>query len=271
VSAKQRVASLAPSHTELAFALGAQDQLIAVTSYCNWPAEALQLPQLKGWANLKPEDVLALKPDLVLTSSVCQDSLVEALKAAGIKVLHSDPRSLADVSQSFIDVARALGRAGAGQALADSFEASLAGLATAVPEGAPRPRVYVEEWHQPPMASGNWVPALVRVAGGEPFMLPPGSLSRELSWEELLEFDPQVVIYSVCGLGLKRAPEEFLKVEGWDKTEAARQRAVFSVDDDLFNRPGPRLIEGARLLQQLIGETAWGGKKVESAALRRLA
>jgi len=120
------------------------------------------------------------------------------------------------------------------------------------------------------MAAGNWVPDLVRLVGGEPFLLPPGSLSRELSWEELMEFDPQVVIYSICGLGLKRAPEEFLRVEGWDKTEAARKRAVFSVDDDLFNRPGPRLLEGGRLLQHLIGESYWGWPKVESVALRRL-
>jgi iron complex transport system substrate-binding protein len=265
-----RVASLAPSHTELVFALGAQDQLVAVTSYCNWPPEAASLPRLKGWANLKPEDVLALQPDLVLTSSVCQDGLVEALKAAGIKVLHSDPRSLADVAHSFAEIGAALGRKKEGQALAEEFEYSLKKLAGAVPQDAFRPRLYVEEWHQPPMASGNWVPALIRVAGGEPFLLPPGSLSREISWEELLEFDPQLVVYSICGLGLQRAPEEFLKVEGWDKTEAAVRRAVFSVNDDLFNRPGPRLIEGAQLVQKLIAEVYGGGPKVKSRDLRRL-
>ena len=265
-----RVASLAPSHTELVFALGAQDQLVAVTSYSNWPPEAEALPRLKGWANLKPEDVLALKPDLVLTSSVCQDSLVDALKAAGIRVLHSDPRSLADVAHSFVEIGSALGREKEARALADEFDYSLGKLAATVPSEALRPRVYVEEWHQPPMASGNWVPDLVRLAGGEPFVLPPGSLSRELSWEELLEFDPQLVIYSVCGLGLQRAPEEFLKVEGWDRTEAARKRAVFSVNDDLFNRPGPRLIEGAKLFQQLIAVFYGGGQKFESKDLRRL-
>src|SRR6185369_3173785 len=95
----QRIASLAPSHTELAFALGAGDRVIATTSYCNWPEEALKLPKLKGWANLKAEDVSALKPDLVLTSSVCQGELLAALQKAGLPVLHQDPRSLSDVTR----------------------------------------------------------------------------------------------------------------------------------------------------------------------------
>jgi iron complex transport system substrate-binding protein len=267
----QRVASLAPSHTELAFALGAQSQLAAVTSYCNWPPEAGALLRLKGWANLKPAEVLALKPDLVLTSSVCQGDLVEALRASGLPLLHQDPRTLSDVTESFLELGQALGREREAQALVVTFEEGLAALARGIPEGALRPRVYVEEWQQPPMAAGNWVPALVRAAGGEPFLLPPGSLSRELSWEELVEFDPQVVIYSICGLGLTRAPEEFLKIEGWNLTEAARRRAVFSLNDDLFNRPGPRLIEGGKILQQLIGEVHWGWPRCESSQVRRLA
>jgi iron complex transport system substrate-binding protein len=271
VSAKLRVASLAPSHTELVYSLGAQDQLVAVTSYCNWPSEAQKLPQLKGWTTLKAADVAALKPDLVLTSSVCQAKLLDDLKEAGLRVLHQDPRSLADVTQSIAFLGEVLGRAEEGRTLAADFKAGLDALRAAVPTDALRPRVYVEEWHQPPMAAGNWVPDLVRLVGGEPFLLPPGSLSRELSWEELMEFDPQLVVYSLCGIGLKQAPEEFLKVEGWDKTEAARKRAVFSIDDDLFNRPGPRLLEGGRLLQHLIGEAYWGWDKVNSPALRRLA
>jgi iron complex transport system substrate-binding protein len=265
-----RVASLAPSHTELAFALGAQAQLAAVTSYCNWPPEAQALPRLRGWANLDAAEVLALRPDLVLTSSVCQAPLVEALRAAGLPLLHQDPRSLDEVGQSFLELGRALGREEEALALAQTFQHALEDLSRAVPEALERPRVYIEEWHQPPMAAGNWVPALVRAAGGIPFLLPPGSLSRELSWEELVEFDPQVVVYSICGLGLKRAPEEFLKIEGWNRTEAARRRAVFSIDDDLLNRPGPRLIEGGRILQQLIGEAHWGWPRKDSAAVRRL-
>jgi iron complex transport system substrate-binding protein len=266
----QRIASLAPSHTELAFALGAGDRLIATSSFCNYPTEALQLPKLQGWANLKATDVVALKPDLVLTSSVCQAELLAELKNAGLNVLHQDPRSLDDVTRSILELGRALGREDEAQRLAADFESGLATLASRVPTDAPRPRVYVEEWHQPPMAAGNWVPDLVRLAGGEPFLMAPGSLSREISWEEVMEFDPQVVIYSICGLGLKRAPEEFLKIEGWDRTEAARKRAVFTIDDDLFNRPGMRLIEGGKLMQRLIGEAYWGWDKVESSDLRRL-
>ncbi len=270
MSRPQRIASLAPSHTELVFALGTGDRLVAATSFCNYPPEAERLPKLKGWANLKAEEVVALKPDLVLTSSVCQGELLAELQKAGLNVFHQDPRSLDEVTQCILELGVMLGRQDEAKHLAEQFYAGLRQIALSASPNGPRPRVYVEEWHQPPMAAGNWVPDLVRLAGGEPFLIAPGSLSREVSWEEVMEFDPQVVIYSICGLGLKRAPEEFLKVEGWDKTEAAEKKAVYSIDDDLFNRPSLRLIEGGKLLQRLIGEAHWGWDKIESSSLRRL-
>ena len=129
-----------------------------------------------------------------------------------------------------------------------------AALAARVPDGAPRPRVYIEEFRCPPKAAGGWVPDMVRIAGGEPFLTPPGSGDWEVSWEEMMEFDPQLVLL----LGLDRAPEEWMAIEGWDRVEAAREGRIYSVEGKPFSAPGLDLLDGGRLLQALIGEAFWG-------------
>jgi ABC-type Fe3+-hydroxamate transport system substrate-binding protein len=85
---------------------------------------------------------------------------------------------------------------------------------------SPRPRVYIQVGAQPPLAAEQAVQDRVRAAGGEPFLIPPGGSTR-VSWEELMEFDPQLVLYAVRGQGRAFDPSEFLGIEGWDKTEAA--------------------------------------------------
>jgi len=145
-----------------------------------------------------------------------------------------------------------------------------AALEAAVPEGAVRPRVFVEEWAEPPMAAGAWVPDLVRRAGGEPFVAPPGTSDLAVSWEEVLEFDPQLVLLAVRGQGLQLAPESWMTIEGWNRVEAAAEGRVLSVDDSLLLRPTLRLLDGATLLQALIGEAFWGWKSVHHPGIRRL-
>ncbi len=93
---------------------------------------------------------------------------------------------------------------------------------------------------------------MLLAAGAEPFNRKLGEISREITWEELMEFDPEIAVYSICGVGLNFDPGSFLKVEGWNTLSAAKSRRIYSVDDSLFNVPGPRLIEGVKLLRDLI-------------------
>src|SRR5438034_830505 len=104
-----RVVSLAPSNTEIIFALGAEKSLVAVTSFCDFPEPAKKIPRLPGWSTIHAKDVLAHKPDLALTSSICQAKLKADLEAAGVRVIHFDPRHLKDVPESFIEIGELLG------------------------------------------------------------------------------------------------------------------------------------------------------------------
>lgn len=127
---------------------------------------------------------------------------------------------------------------------------------------SPRPRVYVEDCHEPPMAAGGQVPEMVLAAGGEPFNRRLGQPSEKVSWEEILEFNPEVVVYAIRGLGTRFDPAEFYKTEGFGILEAGKSRRIYSVDDTLFNRPGPPAAEGINLLRKLFGPGVEAGPLV---------
>jgi ABC-type Fe3+-hydroxamate transport system substrate-binding protein len=130
----------------------------------------------------------------------------------------------------------------------------------------PRPRVYVEVGNTLPRAAGKAITDLLQRLGADPFLAPPSHGDLQVSWEELMEFDPQVVIYAVEGKGLAVDPADFLKIEGWDRTEAAMKRQVFSVDDGALSHPA----EAEALLAALLKELFEGGPALGCEALRRL-
>lgn len=243
-----RIVSLAPSATELVFALGCGDQLVGRTAFCDYPPEAKAIPVVGGWTTAHIESVVPLQPDLVLTSTFLQDSIVVVLREREIPVCHTDPRTLTDVLCSFETTAAALGIPGRGHELRARLESQIVPSPSA--RLSPALRVYAEEWHQPPMASGNWVPDLIRVAGGQSF-LPSGERSRKVSLKEIQRFDPDTIILNYCGMEHVpvSAQVQYLSTrEGWRHLRAVHAGRIMVVKDSLLNRPGPRLGEGARTL-----------------------
>ena len=128
------------------------------------------------------------------------------------------------------------------------------------------PRIYIQVKERPPTAAPPWLQDRVAAAGGTPFRLNPAFGGQDenaaVSWEELMEFDPQLVIYAIEGQGRAFAPTEFLGIEGWDKTEAAVMRRVYSVDEAFFSTPEP--------LKALLDEQFGQGPELEHPGLRRL-
>jgi iron complex transport system substrate-binding protein len=266
----QRILSLAPSNTEILFDLGLGGSIAGVTEYCLFPPEAKLKPRLKGWVSIPAEKILELHPDLVATSTICQEALRKKLEAAGIPLIHLDPRNLAGIRESFLQLGRATGQEKAALRLAEKFDAEGAALRALTDPASARPRVYCEEWQKPPAVSGNWVPELIAEAGADYFPLAPGELSRKVSLEEMQAFDPEIVILSICGKGLEPDPAELLRRPGWEKISAVRQGQVFTLDDSLFNCPGPRVFEGARLVQRLVRAFQEGDPPPVSPWLRNL-
>lgn len=243
-----RIVSLAPSNTEILFAIGAGQDIIGRTAYCDFPKEALKIPKTGDWVNPDINALKRLKPDLILTSTVVQERLAGTLAREGLPVTHLDPRTLNAVFDSIMQIGELVGRRDAAERLILRMEDCFQGLLDSMPET--KPRMYIEEWHDPLYASGNWVPKVAMIAGGEYGLVKEGELSRGVSSEEVGAYDPEIIILSICGV--RSSPEMIFRRKGWEGISAVRSKAVYAIDDSLLNRPGPRLVEGAKRLRDLI-------------------
>ncbi len=254
-----RIASLSPAATEILFAIGAGEQIVCRDQFSNFPEEAKKIPQLMGHQAVEIAALRAAKPDLVLTATVIQRQLADGLKAAGFSAVHQDPRTVAGVLESMLQIGILVDREQQAKALTAAFSKELTTLKHQAKLLPKKMKVYIEEWHQPPMVSGNWVPELVVAAGGIPFPIPAGELSREVTLEEVGRFDPDGIVVSWCGAGLLADKSLLTLRQGWGVLRAVQSGRVKVIDDSLLNRPGPRLVDGAKRLYGWFAELAYQG------------
>ncbi|MFW5918896.1 MAG: cobalamin-binding protein [Halanaeroarchaeum sp.] len=231
--------SLAPSNTEILYRLGVGDRIVATTAHCDYPEGALEKPSIGGWIDPDVESVREFSPDLVIASDDLQDRVVDRLSEGGYPVLQVSPHTLGEVYESIEAIGEAVNRAEEARKLVASMREELESISV---DGSPR--LYFEEWMDPPMASGNWIPDLVRKIGGESF-LDPGERSRTFELAELEAFDPDHIVVNVCGAGETVETDPILERGGWATLDAVTEGNVTVVNDSLFNRPGPRLVEAA--------------------------
>ncbi|MEQ1849463.1 MAG: cobalamin-binding protein [Candidatus Peribacteraceae bacterium] len=252
-----RLASLSPAVTEILFCLGQGKNVVCTDHYSDTPEEVLALPHLKDHQKIDPEALRAHTPELVFTSTVVQEKLAEKLKKDGFAVVHQDPRSIPEIYQSIREIGQLLDCMARAEALIADMQSGFASVKKKVSLFPRRPRVYVEEWHNPPMVSGNWVPEVVRLAGGIPLAVSgervagndgKNPLSREVSLAEIQAFDPDLIVLSICGAGSVASKDLLTSRAGWSDLRAVRENHLFVIDDSLLNRPGPRLTEGASRL-----------------------
>ena len=272
-----------PSATELLYALGLGDSVVAVTHECDHPHEAARLPHLtrsvipdglaaaeidaavrarmdRGEALYELDEALlrSLTPDLVVTQALCAVCAVsfDDVRAVAERlpsrpaVMALDPVSLAEVLDDCEHVAAAAGVPALGTELARAGRERLEAVRLAV-AGAAAPRVAALEWLDPPFVGGHWVPEMIALAGGIDVLGTPGARSRTASWAELERARAEVVISMPCGYGAARADDETR--EHWQRVASLGARRVVAVDASAyFSRPGPRLVDGVELLGHLL-------------------
>ncbi len=251
-----RIASLSPAATEILYALGLQDQIVCTDQFSNYPDEAKVKPHLRNHQKIDTDMLRKHQPDVVLTGTVIQKKLAAMLKAQGFGVVHQDPRTVHQIYESMRQLGALFDVQREAEALVLKMQqgfndvkrksALLHQLGNAGQNA--RSRVYVEEWHNPPMASGNWVPEIVRIAGAQPFSIKDGELSREVTLDEVQKFDPDLIVISWCGAGSLAEKKLLMERQGWGSLRAVQNGHIRVIDDSLLNRPGPRLVEGAQRL-----------------------
>jgi len=289
-----RIVSLLPAATEIVAALGIADRLVGRSHECDEPAAVARLPALTA-PRIDPEDssraiheqvgataaplfaldearLAALAPDLVLTQAACAvcaiaaDEVAAAVRASGVpaRVLALSPATLADVFADVLAVGTATGRLPQARELVARLRARCASVqsrvaAAARARGGPAadgPRVAVIEWLDPPMAAGNWVPEMVRLAGGRDVLGWAAAHSHWIGWDDVAAADPDVLVLVPCGFTLDRVIAEARSAAVWPHLAGLRAVAsgrAWAVDGHhLFNRPGPRLVDSLEVLAGIL-------------------
>ncbi|HKO99638.1 MAG TPA: cobalamin-binding protein [Pyrinomonadaceae bacterium] len=285
-----QIVSFLPSATELACALGLTDQLVGITHECDYPPEIKGKPivvraalpietmtqpeidvavseRMRNGQSLYEVDeklLQALAPNLIITQDLCQvcapsgNEVSQALRLLPKKpqILWLTPNSLDQIFENLRDLGEATGTLTRAQDLIAEGRARLQKVEDVTNGLSSRPRVFCMEWLDPVYCSGHWVPEMVRIAGGVDGLGQEGSDSIRITWEDVLEWRPEVLIITPCGYDLEKTVEVSGKLPGyagWAHLPAVRDGRVFAVDaNSYFARPGPRVIEGTELLAHLI-------------------
>jgi len=247
----QRVVSLAPSITEIIFALGEGSRLKGVTQHCDFPTEAQSLPKVGSYVHLDLERIVALKPDLcIAVRDGNPEEVVMALESLGIPVYAVDPRNLETAVDTVLEVGQLLNANTKAQHLANEMHARIERVKERIAKASLRPRVFFQIGSAPIVSAGKdtVINELILAAGGQNLAEGPTTYPR-FSMEQVLALQPDVIIITSM---TKEQDLEELSV-GWKKYEglpAVRNNRIFFVDADLFDRVSPRLIDG---LETLVG------------------
>ena len=288
-----RVVSLLPSATEIAVAVGVGDGLVGRSHECDFPPFVSALPVLtstkleKGLTSREIDDrvqeivrqglsvyavdaplLRALRPDVILTQAQCAvcavtpGDLEEALAdwtGTAPTLLSLAPDTLDDVWGDVLRVGDAVGMRASADAAVATLRARLGTLRDAAALRSGRPTVAAIEWIDPLMAAGNWVPELIEAAGGVPLFAAAGQHSPWLDWDALVAADPDVIVMMPCGYQIPQTLGDLAPLtgrDGWRDLSAVRHGRVFVADGHhYFNRPGPRLIDSARIIADVIDGT----------------
>ena len=284
-----RIASFLPAATEMVWALGLWDQLVGVSHECDFPAEAKSKPVVVRCAldlaslNLKQIDqavservgqgqsvfvvdeeaVRKASPNLILTQDLCQvcapsgNEAVQVLKSLNPQpeILYQSPHSFGEMLKDLLRLGEITGKLAKAESLAREATQKVSGLALAT-QNLPPVKVFFVEWVDPIYCGGHWIPEMLRWAGGWDGIARPGVDSVRIAWDEVLAFNPEVLIVSPCGYGTRDSLKQagLLKSKpGWEELSAVKNRRVYAVDgNSYFARPGLRLVEGVELLAHLI-------------------
>jgi iron complex transport system substrate-binding protein len=298
-----RLISFLPAATEMACALGMEEQLVGVSHECDFPA-SVQKKQIVVRCSLPTETmtlgeidiavaecirsgrslyevdqamVESLAPTHILTQTLCEvcaPSTGEVARA--LKVLPSQPHILwftphcmADIFDNLRELGSDTDHLPAAEELIGLLRARLQRISDIVKKAVQRPRVFCLEWIDPYYCCGHWVPEMVELAGGQDALGRKGVDSVRTSWDEIARWSPEILIVSPCGFGLERAvaqTKQLLQKPGWSDLPAVRNQRVFAVNANAyFARPGPRVVDGVELLAHLFHPDLCGWDGPEDA------
>lgn len=251
--AAERIVVLSPAGCEILFAIGAGEKITARTDFCNFPSEAESLESVGGFdgKTLSIEKIISYKPDLVYGAAGMHDFLKESCDQFGIELFLSTADSIQDVYDEITFMGKKTGSEAEAEKLVSQMKDGFKKIQkkTAKLSDKKRKAVYWETWNAPYMSVGapSFINELISVSGGKNIFSDITDQAYPMVSEEtILSRNPQVIIlpYGDC--------EELAKRNGWQYLSAVKNKKIYNVNDDIFSRPGPRILEAAETLYELL-------------------
>jgi len=253
---KMRIVSLTPATTEILFALGLGDEVVGVSTYCTWPADAKKKEKVGSFSNPNIEKIILLKPDLVILAGMEQKYLKTILSDLNIDYIIVEPSSLDGLTRSIKDIGDITGKRKQARALIKGIDDMIYKIRSKVSRisEAQRPKVYVEIWHDPIMSIGksSFISDMVEQAGGVNITEDLKRSYSKIDPEEVVYRDPDIIVLTYMKPG-SWIDKEFKHRIGWENIAAVRNKRVFAdIEPDIILRPGPRVKEGLQELHKRI-------------------
>lgn len=250
VSFPSRIVVLSAESADWLYRLGAWSRVVGVTGYYRQPAGAERKPKISGFDQADVKRIVALKPDLVLAYCDVQTDITAHLLMAGLTVLHTNQRTLAETAEALLLIGRAVGREARAEVLLRQWKREL----RPVRVKGRRPKVYFEEWYEPMICGISWVSELIEAAGGEDLFAEKrscrASRERQITAAEVIARQPDVILASWCG---KKANLKAIRERvGWSGLPAVREGRVYEIDSHDVLAPGFGLVAGFKKMRALI-------------------
>ena len=237
----QRIVSLAPSITEILFALDLDDIVVGVTNYCDYPAEAMDKPKVGDYFSTNLEVIIAQDPDVVLTDG--HDPVADQLEGLGVSMVVLQPQDIAGIFRNIELVGEITGQE------MEAYE-----LVAVNTEGVEHPSVFyiidatdsAKPWT---VGAGSFVDTLITLAGGENIIRASQDY-LQISLEEVVEADPEIII-GPSSHGTAFLPD-FSSLPAWKEISAVKKGDIYLIEADLISRPGPRIVDGLDEMARII-------------------
>jgi len=235
----EKIVSLAPSNTEILFALGLGDRVVGVTDYCDYPPEALNKTKVGGYATPDIEKIVALNSDLILVAYGTPMDVINSMVGLGLTVFGIKTTDLADLINDIRRIGEITDKEIEAQALTSEMESKIQGVTNQTEGLEQRPRVFYIVWHDPLWTAGSetFIHELIEKGGGVNICQNITGYTT-ISIEEVVARDPEIIIASEWSYNWALNATELAS------TNASQTGRIYTCDDNLVQRPGPRLVEG---------------------------
>jgi len=255
----RRIVCLSDEAAELIYLLGEEQRIVGVSGFSTRPPEVRSKPRVSTFRDANFDAISRLEPDLLITYSDVQAEISREASLRGLTVLNCNQRSLSEIYDAIAMISRIVGKAAEGDRLVEAYQRGLHEIAIAAAQLPRRVSVFFEEWNDPLISGIEWVEELVEIAGGKPIFPELRACRRArdrvVSWEAVVERNPDVILASWCGMKVKR--EEIIARTGADQITAIRTGQIHEIPSSLILQPGPAaLTEGVRLMHEILAGAA---------------